>query len=90
MEFIHSDLGNLAKGRIVEIVLKGSVANVHLLDSTNFSNYKNGRRYQYIGGLAKQSPVRLVVPHSGHWHIAIDMRGLRGTVNASARVLPTL
>ena len=89
MEFIHSDLGNLDKGRIVEIVLKGSAANVQLLDSTNFNNYKNGRRYRYFGGLAKQSPVRLAVPHSGHWHVAIDMRGLRGTVNASTRVLPT-
>lgn len=89
MEFIHSDLGNLDKGRIVEIVLKGSAANVQLLDSTNFSNYKNGRRYQYVGGLATKSPVRLAVPRSGHWHVAIDMRGLRGTVNASTRVLPT-
>ena len=28
MNFIHSDLGNLEKGRIVEIVLKGNAANV--------------------------------------------------------------
>lgn len=89
MEFIHSDLGNLEKGRVVEIVLKGSAANVQLLDSTNFNNYKNGRRYRYVGGLAKQSPVRFAIPHSGHWHVAIDMRGLRGKVNASTRVLPT-
>ena len=89
MKFIHTDLGNLDKGRIVEIVLTGNAANVQLLDSTNFNNYKNGRRYHYTGGLAKQSPVRLAVPHSGHWHVAIDMNGLRGTVNASVRVLPT-
>lgn len=90
MQFIHSDLGNLDKGRIVEIVLKGNAANVQLLDSTNFSNYKNGRRYHYVGGLAKRSPVHLTVPHSGHWHVAIDMRGLKGTVNASTKVLPTI
>ena len=89
MKFIHKDLGNLDKGRIVEIVLKGNAANVQLLDSTNFNNYKIGRRYQYTGGLAKQSPVRLAVPHSGHWHVAIDMNGLRGTVNAAVRVLPS-
>lgn len=89
MNFIHSDLGNLDKGRIVEIVLKGNAANVQLLDSTNFNNYRNGRRYHYIGGLAKKSPVHLATPHSGHWHVAIDMRGLRGNVNASVRVLPT-
>lgn len=88
MNFIHTDLGNLDKGRIVQILLKGNAANVQLLDSTNFNNYRNGRRYQYIGGLAKKSPIRLVVPHPGHWHVAIDMRGLRGTVKASVNVLP--
>ena len=89
MNFIHTDLGNLDKGRIVEITLSGSAANVQLLDSTNFSNYKNGRRYRYIGGLAKRSPVRLATTHSGHWHVAIDMRGLVGRVSASVKVLPT-
>ena len=89
MEFIHTDLGNLDKGRVVEVVLKGSAANVQLLDNTNFSNYKNGRSYRYIGGLAKRSPVRITVPRFGHWHIAIDMRGLIGKTEAVVRVLPT-
>lgn len=89
MNFIHSDLGNLEKGRVVEIVLSGNAANVQLLDSTNFNYYRNGRQYHYVGGLAKKSPVHLSVPRTGHWHIAIDMRGLRGTVRSSVRVLPT-
>lgn len=54
MNFTHYDLGNLEKGRIVEIILQGNAANVQLLDSSNFNNYKNGRRYRYIGGLAKK------------------------------------
>ena len=57
MNFTHYDLGNLEKGRIVEITLQGSAANVQLLDSTNFSSYRNGKNYRYIGGLAKRSPV---------------------------------
>jgi len=88
MNFIHTDLGNLESGRIVEITLKGNAANVQLMDNSNFSNYKNGRQYRYIGGLAKQSPVRLATTHSGHWHVAVDMRGMRGQVNAGVRVLP--
>ena len=88
MDFIHYDLGNLEKGRIIEIVLQGNAANVQLLDSTNFSNYKNGRQYKYIGGLAKQSPVRLQTSHSSHWHIAIDMRNLRGNVKSSIKIIP--
>jgi len=40
MDFTHYDLGNLEKGRIVEIYLQGNAANVQLLDSSNFSNYR--------------------------------------------------
>lgn len=89
MNFTHYDLGNLDRGRIVEITLQGNAANVQLLDSSNFNNYKNGKQYRYIGGLAKQSPVRLQTTHSGHWHVAIDLRGMRGNVKSSVRVLPT-
>lgn len=89
MKFIHHDLGNLERGQIVEVTLSGSAANIQLLDSTNFNNYRNGRRYSYIGGLAKQSPIRLQIPRSGHWHVAVDMRGLRGTVRSSAKILPS-
>lgn len=76
MNFTHYDLGNLDKGRMVEIILQGNAANVQLLDSSNFNNYRNGRQYRYIGGLAKKSPIRLQTTHSGHWHVAIDLRGM--------------
>ena len=89
MNFIHSDLGNLQRGQVVEVTLKGNSANVRLMDSSNFSNYKNGRDHRYYGGLAKKSPVRIPVPSSGHWHVAVDMQGLGGSTNASIRVLPS-
>lgn len=88
MNFTHYDLGNLEKGRVIEITLRGSSANVQLLDSTNFNKYKNGRQYHYVGGLARKSPVRLQTTHSSHWHIAIDLRGMRGNLQSSIRVLP--
>ncbi|WP_209010154.1 DUF1883 domain-containing protein [Labrenzia sp. THAF35] len=87
MQFIHNDLGNRQRGEIVEISLT-SGANVRLMNSSNFSNYRNGRRHQFIGGLARKSPVRLQMPSSGHWHVAIDMQGLRGSTRASVRILP--
>lgn len=89
MEFIHSDLGYRQRGEIVEITLS-SGANVRLMDSSNFSNYRNGRDHRYHGGLAKQSPIRLAIPSSGHWHVAVDMQGLRGSTRASFRVVPNL
>lgn len=57
MQFTKYDLGQLDKGRVVEIILKGNAANVRLMDSSNFNNYRNGRNHRYIGGLAKKSPL---------------------------------
>lgn len=88
MQFIHNDLGQRKKGEIIEVTLT-SGANVRLMNSSNFSNYKNGRRHSYTGGLAKRSPLKLSIPNTGHWHIAIDMQGLRGSTKASIRILPS-
>lgn len=87
MQFIHTDLGQRQKDDVVEVTLS-SGANVRLLDSHNFNAYRNGRPHRAIGGLATRSPVRLAIPSSGHWHVAVDMQGLRGSTRASVRVIP--
>ncbi len=87
MNFIDIDLGQCQAGDIAEVTLSAG-ANVRLMDSSNFNAYRNGRQHRYVGGLAKQSPVRLQVPSSGHWHVAVDMQGLRGSVRASGRRIP--
>jgi len=70
------------------VILSGNAANVRLLDSSGLNNFKSGRSHRYHGGLAKQSPVRLHVPHSGNWYVTVDMAGLRGTVRSSVRIRP--
>ena len=87
MQFTHYDLGHKERGQIVEITLSGSAANVRLMDSSNFHNYKNGRQHKYYGGLATRSPVRLPIPSSGYWHVTVDMQGLRGSTRSSIRML---
>ena len=87
-QFIHSDLGFRDGGDVVVVTLSGSAANVRLLDSYNFSQYQNGRNHNYYGGLAQQSPVRMPIPHSGKWHVVVDMQGLRGSVNAGFQAIP--
>lgn len=87
-KFIHSDLGHCERGEGIEVTLSGSAANVRLLDSSNFSAYRNGRNHRYHGGLATRSPVHLAIPHAGRWHIAVDMQGLKGQTEASFRKLP--
>ncbi|WP_432414721.1 DUF1883 domain-containing protein [Chromohalobacter israelensis] len=87
MKFIHNDLGQRKAGEIVEVTLT-SGANVRLINNSDFASYRQGRRHHYIGGLAKKSPLRLQIPNNGHWHVAIDMQGLRGSTKAGVRVLP--
>ncbi|MDP9388003.1 MAG: DUF1883 domain-containing protein [Actinomycetota bacterium] len=87
MQFIHSDLGQCKRGDVAEITLTRG-ANVRLLDSANFSRYRRGQQHRCIGGLARKSPVRLAIPNSGHWHVAVDMQGLRGSTRAGIRLLP--
>lgn len=86
MNFSYYDFGHLERGRIVEVQLSAA-ANVRLMDSTNYSNYKNGRRHRYYGGYVTRSPYRITVPNSGHWYLTIDLGGYAGKVKHSARVL---
>ena len=74
MNFSYYDFGHLERGRIVEVQLSAA-ANVRLMDSTNYSNYKNGRRHRYYGGYVTRSPYRITVPNSGHWYLTIDLGG---------------
>ncbi len=88
MEFTKYDFGQLEKGRTIEVTLKGNAANVRLMDSSNFRKYKSGKKHTYIGGLAKKSPIKLTTTHSGHWYLTVDLGGLGGKVQTTARVLP--
>jgi Domain of unknown function (DUF1883)/TIR domain len=90
MEYLYRDIGYRKRGDIVEVTLRGNAANVLLLDPTNFSAYKAGRRFTYHGGSYKSSPVRLPVPRSGRWYVVVNLGGLPGRVSAGIRVLPGL
>ncbi len=85
MNYLHYDL-QLDAGDTVEVTLDKQ-ANVQLMDDSNFSNYKQGQRFRYYGGLAKQSPFRLAAPHAGHWKLVIDLGGYTGSVRASVNTL---
>jgi hypothetical protein len=88
MNIHYWDLGQQRRSAIVEVRLSGNAANVRLLDRSNLSAFKSGRSHRYIGGHTTRSPVRLRVPHSGHWYVAIDYGGYAGRGRASVQVLP--
>ncbi|GAA3986716.1 hypothetical protein GCM10022384_38440 [Streptomyces marokkonensis] len=87
MQHFYKDLGSLKKGSTVVVTLRKQ-ANVQVMKRGEYSNYKSGRRYQYLGGHVTRSPFRVTTPSSGHWVMAIDLGGLAGRIDASVRVQP--
>lgn len=87
MQYQFYDLGNVDKGKIVEVTLRYA-ANVRIMDSSNYSSFKSGRRYRYIGGYVKRSPYKATIPNNGHWYVVVDLGGYVGKVSSTVRVLP--
>ncbi len=85
MNYLHTEFWGGCEA--VALVTLDGQANVLLLDDVNYSAYRAGRSYQYGGGWATRSPVRLSPPHHGHWHVAIDLGGYAGNVRAGVRVI---
>lgn len=88
MRYTVYDLGQCRMGERIQVSLQGNAANVRLMDSSNYSNYRNGRQHRYYGGLVRRSPIVLTVPRPGRWYITIDLAGLGGSVRSSIQRLP--
>ncbi len=88
MQFNYYDVGYRSSGEVVEVALSGNAANVRLMDSSNYQSFRGGRQHRFYGGHVTRSPVRLPIPHSGHWYVTIDLGGYGGSVRSSVRVLP--
>ncbi|MGL5718434.1 MAG: DUF1883 domain-containing protein [Paraclostridium sp.] len=74
------------KGDLISVELDKQ-ANVILLDSLNFSKFKNGGKYKYYGGLATYSPFKITIPSAGMWYVVIHLGGYSGTVKYKINVI---
>lgn len=89
MKYVYYDLGEQPQDTRVVAHLRGSAANVILLDSVNFARYRVGESFIYTGGLHGGTPVALQIPESGHWYLAIDRGGYKHDVRAGGvEILP--
>lgn len=86
ISFTHYDLKAQRAGVTVEITLS-AVANVRLMTESNFALYKQVMKHQFVGGVARKSPIRLTIPQSGHWHVVVDMEGHHGQCESRIRVV---
>lgn len=85
MKYLHQEI-YAGPDDLVEVSLDGQ-ANVMLLDSLNYDHYRRNERFRYHGGLAKVTPVRLVPPRRGTWHVVVDLGGFTGRVKAGVWLL---
>ncbi|MCQ4629962.1 DUF1883 domain-containing protein [Shinella lacus] len=85
--YTHYDLDMQRGGTTIEITLS-AVANVRLMSHANFDLFKNARQHKFLGGVAKQSPIRLKIPENGHWHVVVDMEGHTGKAESSIKIVP--
>ncbi|HEY8666994.1 MAG TPA: DUF1883 domain-containing protein [Tepidisphaeraceae bacterium] len=86
MNYLHYEF-DAGPEDVIQVTLD-KAANVQLMDSANYENYRRHADFHYHGGYVKVSPYQLVPPAYGHWHIVIDLGGQPGTVRASAKLLP--
>ena len=86
MKFLYYDLGYIGSNKRVEVDIDAP-ANVILLDANNFSKYKRGQSFQYIGGHSQPGQVKLATNMSAHWYVVIDLGGRGGEVKANCQIL---
>ncbi|MDR7146840.1 DUF1883 domain-containing protein [Rhizobium sp. BE258] len=84
--FKHYDLHEQRAGTIVEVALN-AVNNVRLMTAPQFQRFTEVLDFKYIGGVAKKSPVKMVIPDSGHWHLIVDMEGHHGLAESAVKVI---
>lgn len=58
----------------VEVHIENA-ADVFLVDSTNYSSFKAGRKFKYFGGHYDRTPVTITVNGSGKWYLIVRGSG---------------
>lgn len=81
------DLGQQARGTVVEVVLS-CINNIRLMDDDNFNLYAESKNSRFFGGRAEKSPTRLIIPKTGHWHVVVDKVGFQALANSNVRAIP--
>ena len=84
--YSHYDLGEQRSGTVIEITLS-TIANVRLMNGSNFERFTETLKHQFLGGVAKKSPIRLTIPELGHWHLVVDMEGHKSLAESSVKMV---
>jgi hypothetical protein len=81
MRYWYYDLDQQPDDRLAVLRMRGSGANVILLDPLNFDRYRHGQSFFYLGGYRRGTPVRVEIPKDEYWYLVIDDGGGGGRVH---------
>ncbi|UVS78410.1 DUF1883 domain-containing protein [Actinokineospora sp. UTMC 2448] len=81
MDCLFWDLGFQPGGTCFEVSLRGSAANVFLVDAEEFAAYQADEEYEYHGGFYDFTPLTLQVPYDYDWFLVVDGNERRVTVS---------
>jgi uncharacterized protein DUF1883 len=85
MNFIHNR-EYLNEGDTVRLDCD-TQCNFMLTTDSNFSAYRSGRSFRYLGGLFKGFPAFITASHSDSWNITIDLGGGRANIRYNLSVI---
>jgi hypothetical protein len=75
---------------MIHVTLRGTEANVMVMDDLNLSDYRSGRQFRYFGGHFDKSPINIPAPGVGRWNVVVDLGGRGGQVEAAVRVFSSV
>ena len=85
MNYVHYKV-TVGPNKVIQVGLNRQ-AFVRLLDTSNYNRYVMRKPYDYSGGLAQTSPVNMIPPHHGTWHVVVDLDGKAGQLKAKIKIL---
>ncbi len=80
VRFSYHHLGHHPRGSRVLVRLRGTAANVMLLDAQHFARYRKGEGFMSTGRFVRHSPVELTIPRDADWYLVLDFGGYAGRV----------
>ncbi len=86
--FTHYDLKAQRAGTAIEVTLS-AVNNIRLMNAVNYQRFTERLDFKYVGGISRKSPVRMVIPENGRWHLIVDAEGHHGLAESSVKLIPT-
>ncbi len=78
--FDYHHLGRHPRGSRVVVRLRGTAANVMLVDAPNLVRYRSGQGFVSTGQFVRHSPVELTIPRDADWYLVLDHGGYAGRV----------